>query len=145
MRPTYETERDRQLERITIEVAAKRWQVTAVKLPQFDEVDYALVRGGRVVGVAEVKTRSNQHDTYQTYMISLRKVMRGAALELSAGLRFVLVVGFTDGVWYCRPSKEQDCNVSIGGRKDRGDEQDVEMVLHIPISAFRRVADAATA
>ena len=53
--------------------------------------------------------------------------------------RCFFVVGFTDGLMYAEIRDDYDYKVTVGGRKDRGIEGDVEPVFHFPVSDFNHV------
>ena len=83
----------------------------------------------------EVKCRSCKSSDYRTYMISEEKYKKLVGLEISAAL----VVRWTDCIGllavddYPHPGMYRE----TGGRKDRGQDGDIEFVLHIPIEHFR--------
>jgi hypothetical protein len=136
VRPTYETARDVDNERAVAEVIERRLRLTARKLPRHYELDYVLTDGDEVRGFAEIKCRTNALEQYPTYIISGHKWEYGLRWEALAHAPFVIVVRFTDGIYYCRPRYVQGHRVMLGGRRDRGDEQDIEPVVHIPVGEF---------
>ncbi len=111
--------------------------LTLAKLPVAYEVDFAVARGERVVGVAEVKVRGRY---YATLMVSLHKAqaLRRFAAD---GLRAWLVLCVPGGVYVRRLTPDERLDIRMGGRTDRGDWQDVEPVAHFPMLGMRRVAD----
>jgi hypothetical protein len=139
MRPTYETAADRQNEKRVAQKAAATWgECWAVKLPKQYRADFAFVDSKEaVLAWCEVKCRTNPHDRYPTYMLSLAKWMEAERMAESSGLPFYLLVEFTDGVYYLRVKKIDGLTVKMGGRTDRGDAQDVEPTIHIPIKHFK--------
>lgn len=134
MRPTYESPTDLSNEQAVADLMAHRWRAEPVKLPIQFRVDYALFRNGWIAAWAEVKCRSNASDRYDTYMLSLAKVQAGNRLAAAHGVPFLLVVRWTDAIGWVQPTAG---DVRIGGRRDRGDAQDIEQVVHIPITDFR--------
>jgi hypothetical protein len=136
VRPAYETASDQRNETEVISLVCRIWRCLARKAPKFYQNDYFLVRGDDVVAVVEIKCRENAHDKYSTYMLSAHKWMHGVAWEGSLKVPFLLVVQFTDGLYYCRP-KECKRLVRIGGRVDRNDRADIEPVVHIPMDEFK--------
>lgn len=139
-RPQYESQQDRENEAEAIRLTLAPYGVAATKLPKKYEVDYLLRRGEALYGWAEVKCRPNI-ESYPTVMISLRKVMSGQALARAAGGRFLLIV-------WGRKLRVQDiasvqpANVTFGGRADRGDPEDIELVAHYPLEAFHVIESA---
>ena len=138
VRPSYETSEDREREQAIVLAVCAAWRCEAQAAPRFYQHDYFLTRGEDMVAVVEVKARTNPHDQYRTYMLSAHKYLHGVAWEGSLQVPFLLVVGFTDGVWFCRPRKCRTF-VRFGGRRDRGDAQDMEAVVHVPMEEFKRL------
>ena len=84
--------------------------------------------------VIEIKTRTKK---YETWYVSLNKVMKGMEFR-RAGVRPFFAVSWPDGIFQIElinPPKD----IRLGGRKDRGDWQDMEPVAHFPVADFRRV------
>ena len=126
MRPTYETEADRKREREVIEVIAAMGNMRADKLKEYSAVDFALIRGTKVWGVAEVKVRDK---LYPQMMLSLHKVqaLRNYA---ALGLEARVVYATPQGIYVKKIGPESiDGWIGIGGRKDRGDPDDQELMV----------------
>lgn len=136
-RPRYETADDRTRELAVAQAVFDPYGVTLAKLPVSYEADFAVVRDGRVIGVVEVKVRSRAYDTL---MLSLHKAqtMRRYA---ECGLRAWLVLCVPTGVYARQVTASDLADIRMGGRTDRGDWQDVEPVVHVPMLGMRRVAD----
>ena len=101
-------------------------------------VDYICRRGGALCGLVEVKVRSSEMRAYATLTISLAKLAMMQSLEALLQVPVVLVVQWTDALGWARLSDISD--VTMGGRADRGDPRDREMVAHIPTAKFRIIA-----
>jgi hypothetical protein len=148
MRPVYETEADRIRER-AVALKVKAWlagsaahSATAVKLKPFSPVDFAICKhDGTVVAFVEVKVRTCRSDEYDTYLLSMDKAiaLRRLAQDTN-GMLVYLAVEWMDrvGVFLVRADTVFS-RPMMGGRWDRGDGQDVEPVVHIPVSAFETV------
>jgi hypothetical protein len=128
-RPIYEKAQDRANELDVATRIAAAHSLNFCKLPRAYAADYAFLREGRCVIVAEVKCRTNAADAYPTYMLSVLKrySVRQLAYELHA--RPLLVVRFTDALLHINLNEEPD-SIAEGGRTDRNDSQDVELVCH---------------
>lgn len=131
-RPTYETKADRANELGVATKIAAAHSLEFCKLPRSYIADYAFLKDGKCVIVAEVKCRTNPADQYPTYMLSTLKrySVRQLATELHA--RPLLVVQFTDQLLHINLNEEPDF-IAEGGRTDRKDPQDVELVCHYEI------------
>jgi len=135
-RPIYETRADRGREAEFSLLLSKKFNCTFSKLPIRYGLDFSAVRDGRVVAFVETKVRTNPVGQYPTYMISSGKFMHADALSRATGLKCMLAVRWSDAWGYTELTMSPDITVSIGGRMDRGDEQDIEPVCLIPISRF---------
>lgn len=135
-RPRYESEADRARELAVARAVFQPYGLTVLKLPIAYEVDFAVLRGERVVGFAEVKVRKRAYDTL---MLSLHKAE--ALRRLATGFRSWLLVAVPAGVYARRFVIAERFDVRVGGRSDRGDWQDVEPVAHFPMLGLKRVCD----
>lgn len=134
-RPFYETRKDLQKEISALRKIAVR--TTPVKLPLRYEIDFAMVDGDKICAFAEVKCRTNPFGQYPTLMISAAKLISGITLSGMTGCPFWLIVQWTDKIGALEIDSLSRFTMGIGGRWDRGDEQDIEPVVHIPTSAFK--------
>lgn len=134
-RPFYETRNDLQNELDALRKIAVR--TTPVKLPLRYEIDFAMVDGDKICAFAEVKCRTNPFGQYPTLMISAAKLISGITLSGMTGCPFWLIVQWTDKVGALEVDSISKWRMSIGGRRDRGDDQDIEPVVHIPTTAFK--------
>ena len=117
----------------------RRWECTIYKTPDLCVVDRMAVSNGRTMGWIEIKCRTNDFNKYPTYMISARKIQGGISLWEATRMPFILVVSWADGIRWLNVS--QMYPQRVGGRYDRNDAQDVEMVCDIPLSAdWRKVS-----
>ena len=137
-RPLYETSGDRDRERQVVEAVFEPYGLRAVKLPRAYELDFAVLRGERMLGMCEVKVRGRAYDTL---MLSWHKAqaLRAAARE---GLIAWLVVALPEGIYTQRVGADAAFDLRMGGRQDRGDWQDMEPVAHFPMAGMQRVVEA---
>jgi len=109
-------------------------------LPKFYPVDLVFKRNGRVVGFCEVKTRKYAMDAFDTYMLSAHKVAQCRSLTTATGVPCFLAAQWSCGrVGMLRLDEAYIQKVTMGGRSDRGDSQDMEPVIHYPIDQFTMV------
>lgn len=134
MRPLYETKEDLTRERKAARHLGSVTDSFPVKLPIDAHADYIMVRAGEAKAVVEIKCRNNSRLAYDTYMISQHKY-EGLLSWEGYGLKPLLLVSWTDAVGYV--SLPCAHTTAIGGRRDRGDAQDIEPVVHIEISQFK--------
>lgn len=128
-RPVYESDRDLSEEAKAIEILCRRGGLVASKLPMRYEVDYLILQRGGMYGWAEVKVRPGV-ERHHTFMLSCAKVMAGRRLAEVFGGRFIVAVRRTDDLMVLDALSHRPAFVAMGGRTDRGDDQDIEPVAH---------------
>ena len=138
MRPIYETSADLQREKEVQETLYLMWEVEFHKLPRAYHIDWMLTKKNETKAFAELKCRNNSRHQYPTLMLSMHKWMHGKSMAQEINGQFLVIVKWTDGIFY---HKQGWCDVTygVGGRKDRGDSQDIEPVVYIPTDFFKRV------
>jgi hypothetical protein len=139
MRPKYETSTDLKKEKMAVQTFVDSFgeDVQIAKLPLQYRMDFCLVKDGVVLNFVEVKCRSNKMSAYSTYIISTSKIV-AARSYYDINISCILLVDWSDKMGWVELSKN-DWPSKIGGRKDRGDWQDIEPVTHIPLSEFKVV------
>jgi len=139
-RPIYENEASLKDEAGTAFEIEKAWKVDLVKMPMKNKIDFLMKnKKGESRAFVEVKNRACKRHKYPTYMISLDKWVSGLNMGFYTNIPFILVVNWDDEIGFldCRKVvKEKLAEVNMGGRADRGDAQDIEPVVHIPIYLF---------
>lgn len=129
----HETTKDLVNERAVLDILCKQWKCSAFKLPERYELDFALLRDGKLKCFVEVKCRTFAQATYPTAVVGFRKVYTGLTLAEKAGVPFCLICRWTDAIGYTGTFSGE---IQFGGRCDRGDEQDPDLWMHIPINQF---------
>ncbi len=105
--------------------------------------DYFGFRANRAVSLVEMKNRTCESTTYDTYMISLAKVKKCLEYGELLGVPFVVVVEWTDRTGYVtidRSMVRKD-TVRMQLQNFRGDKQDIEPCLHIGIDLFKPLGE----
>ncbi len=138
MRPAYETEQDLEKERVIAPYLERAWSCNLRKLNKFGSFDYALEKIGDsgvlvVRGFVEIKRRNCAHNHYQTIMVSASKRQQALSMFETTKCPTAFVVAYDDVVKYISLI-EEPCKTTVGGRFDRGDKQDAEVVIHYDIS-----------
>lgn len=139
-RPKYEDEASLKCEADTIFEVNKAWNTELIKLPIKNKIDCLMKRksDGLPRAFVELKRRTCNRHKYPTYMISLDKWNTGLSFEMTTKLPFILVVDWLDEIGYLKCHEAvNEITVNMGGRTDRGDAQDIEPVVHIPIYLFK--------
>ena len=148
MRPIYETQTDRNNEQRVARQLAALWDRSIVKLKMACVIDFAIFRDGKMVGVMEVKCRnysSEAMDNMGGVMLSAHKAQAGMTWAMMHNIAFAFAVELTDGIFVLFLTEHDDLsefNLEIMGRKDRGDAQDMEPCIVIPMKRFKKYAEA---
>lgn len=136
MRQIYENSATLSVENTFAHSLELLWACELKKLSYKYQLDYCCMRNREVVSWLELKCRSNHFLKYPTYMVSLDKWMKGIQLSEASGVPAFLAVRFTDADAYVRIGRGVG-TVGYGGRTDRGDSQDVEPVVLVPMDKFK--------
>ncbi len=136
MRPRYESYADRAAQERIIQRLQTITGLTAHSMPDRYPVDAALAQGKQLIAFVEIKARDHAYMAFATYILSLAKWASVQRLAEFGAAKTILVVKWTDDTRYC-VLPDYGLEVTMGGRDDRGDAQDMEPVAHIPIDQFR--------
>ena len=136
-RPLYETEADRTAEAQVAYTLAAQLGCIAERTPRAYQIDWLLMRRN-LDSFVEIKRRQVPHNRYPTLMLSAHKWDYGRSMAERFDVGFYLAIEYTDGIYYWR-TKDIKPEVRIGGRSDRGDDQDMEPVVHLPIELFAKL------
>lgn len=133
--PIYETPRDIYNEDAVRDALIARYQdMELIRTPPRYAMDFAMLRSGKLVGWAEVKTRTCSHTEYDEAMISLSKVVAGKLLSDATGTKSHLFIKWTDRIGFVEMAKPD--RIGTGGRTDRGDPNDFDLCAFFSINRF---------
>ena len=133
----YENKAHLKAERDVADVLEKAWKCELKNLSYKLTVDFAIVRDSVIYGWIEVKCRNISYKRNNEYMISMHKINKARQLSKNTGLSFILVVKFTDGIYYYKDRGEQHL-LKWGGRfLTQRDEQDLEPCYYIDTKLFK--------
>ncbi len=136
MRPTYESAKDRERERVAASLLEQQWRIVARKQEGFASIDYRLeLPGGEVVALAEVKYRPVP---YPSIFLSLKKAPAIRQAERN-NLDVWYCILRDDGLFAARLDPQLRYPRQMGGRRDRGDPADIEELALVPWSDFTAV------
>lgn len=138
MRKSYETTASRRAEEAVGRVVAKRIGLEVRQMPLKYPVDFAFAAGTEVRAFAEIKCREHHFGAFPTLILGLNKWAACRRLSEFSGVPALLVVRFGSEIRWCR-MPDHGLDVRIGGREDRGDWQDVEPVVHVPVRIFEQL------
>lgn len=145
-RPTYERDDHLREEEAAIDALQAVWGVVARKTPKYYKIDYAICNAvGVVVGWVEVRGKTFPRSQYATFYTSLEKYLSVCRFQYATAKPAFLLVKWSDCILIYRMSVD-DCRrrkITVGGRtvNSRGDDQDIEPVIHIPVAEFKPLND----
>lgn len=135
MRPRYEAQHNRDAEQDIADIFAAHCNGVARKLPgAYAEIDFALIRNGKVQCFFEVKDRTGWKPEYETVFLSVAKARALMAYE-RMGIYVCYVVRLQGVIHYqvLNPEVMTKWQIEYRGRTDRNDDQDVEPVFLVPV------------
>ena len=141
-RPIYETKEDLKKEIVIQSVLEDKWHCKLKKMPIAYHIDWIALRNNEPLAFVEIKHREKlEFGRFPTYMISLNKWLKAKELSKEVNVPFILVVKFMDGIYYGKYTNDMILDIKYGfnGRYDRGDTQDVEPMVYIPLSIFKNL------
>lgn len=144
-RPIYESQVDLTHENKMKTFLEAKWNCTLHKVPLKYQVDWMAMRGKDPMAFVEFKHREKLSiDAYPRYMISLDKWMKAKQLCKEVEIPFIMVITFTEGTYYgvFAHNGLHDVTYGFGGRYDRGDAQDVEPMIYLPLKKFMKIEGA---
>jgi hypothetical protein len=137
-RPHNETSEDLKREEAAANALSDMWQADVTKLSEaLYGIDWVFSRHKEVVAFGEFKYRAKKYDTL---ILGLGKYMKMSEIHKMTGLPVILVVLWPDGLWYWDIAKHPIDKIEMGGNS-RGQNGDIEPVVHIPIKAFVQVSN----
>jgi hypothetical protein len=140
-RPRYETEIDLAKEGRLADFLRQHFACRFQKMRVSYKWDFAAYssQSATVIGFCEAKIRGK---LYPKMIISLEKWMAGKQLCKETGLPCHLIFSTPAGVYHFSMNAQSFPNeILIAGRKDRGDPDDIEPCVLIPIGTMARISD----
>jgi len=101
--------------------------------------DLLLGKDGMLRAICEVKRRYNPLDKYETYIVSRSKLERISAMASALNTKGLLVVQFDDVLAWHDATDALAYSSIWGGRYDREDPNDLELMVHIPIDKLKSI------
>jgi len=135
--PSYETEADRINEQAVADLFEKKHGVRLEKIKPIYGLDYAGFKGAELTHFIEVKCRKFEKEKYETTVINAHKVLAAGRLMRTFERRTILVVRWTDFTGWCPFGEVGLWDMGMGGRNDRGDPNDRDLMVYIPNVRFQ--------
>lgn len=132
--PIYENAESLANERRVMNSVTRRFGIVGHKMN--GRVDFVLTRNGEGWGWAEVKCRWNASTDYPTYMIDLSKIDALRTISQFTESHARIIVRWDDCLGVADAKTVKYMTVK-GGRTDRGDKNDIDVVALIPLEHFK--------
>ena len=140
----FQTADDRASEEEVAAILSQRWNCEFGRFGHLSALDWFVTRHGRMIGVAELKTRSHPSTQFPTVWLNVRKWLALQLMVVAAGVQATFVVRFTDGIFYCRLADIDAQQMRVAGcKRVVKARSDIEPVIDIPVSTLTRVMEAA--
>ena len=130
----YEKQIDLDHEKKLMEAIERKFDFTLVKLPMKYNLDALAFKAGNAKCFFEFKKRSHISKRYPTAFVSLEKVMAANRISKTTGLTCWLCVKWLDKVGVVK--FDSHFEIGMGGRYDRNDPNDINIMAHYPIKGF---------
>ena len=137
VRPIYEDDGDRANEQRLKSLLEKKWDVHLTKIPKSYHADFFASRKGKIVSFVEIKVRSISIKKYDSYMISLMKIVGILNYTERINIPCFLFIQWSDAMGYIKITNEIIKDVRMQSVNFRNDPNDLEPCVHIPISDFK--------
>lgn len=130
----FQTKEDRDNELEVATLVEGVWHCKFHRFGALSPVDWFAERMGRLVGIAELKSRPHERNRYPTVFLNVRKWLSLTVGSVGLGCPAVFIVKFNDGVFWCRVSEIDASNQKIGGcSKIVKSHSDIEPVIEVPV------------
>jgi hypothetical protein len=148
VRPRYATEQDRVNEanalRSTIDYlnakAPSGDVYTGLLATAGAAFDFFVGLNGQRVAIVEYKRRKGPSERYAHWHISKGKLKECGHLADIYSVQFFLLFEWDDGLFICDMESFGDTHETFGGRTDRGDACDQEVLVNIPRANFTKIS-----
>lgn len=138
--PSFATDADRGNEADAIARLEAAWQCSVKRFGHMAPIDFFCEQHGRLVAVAELKSRMHAAGTYPDVFLNLRKWLALQLASIGLNVPALFIVRFTDRMLYVPISDLHAPDVTIGGtRRIVKSRSDIEPVVLVPISEMREV------
>lgn len=136
----YQRESDKAAERDVAGALGRAWQCEPVEFPAISPIDWYMKRGTQLVALVEIKERRNRtHDAFKTVMLNSMKALSLVTGSMAFSCPAYFVIRFTDGIFWINISDTIGMPTAVRGRTDRGDRNDIEPCVEIPVDRLKRL------
>lgn len=138
-RPTYETEENREDQRLIAAILREVWPVDVKVTPRFATADYKFGQDGKLVAIGEHKRRFVRSDAYPTLILSRAKARKLLLIAYKYDINCLVLAHYDDCLMFAQLKNEHLAKSRPAGRTDRGDIHDIESCIEMHPAEFKKV------
>lgn len=133
--PIFKSEKDEKNEHAIAELLSKTWRCSLHAFGMLSPIDWFAERDGRVIGILELKCRTNESTKHPTVFLNIRKWLALMLGQIGMGVPAIFVVQFTDSVRWIEISKVDSRAIKIGGwsLENAKAYTDIEPLIEVPV------------
>lgn len=136
----FQSAEDRDRETAVAQILEREWKCEIRHFGAMSPVDWFILRGGRFVGILELKVRQVESTRYQTVFLSVAKWLCLKKWADGLGVPAGYVVAYTDCVRWIYIADVDAAVNKMAGRKGRGAEHDIEPMIEIHIERMNYIS-----
>ena len=135
--PIFKTDEDEQNEATIASTIEESWGCKLHSFGRLSPIDWWAERDGRVVGVAELKSRSHSVGKYPTVFLNVRKWLALILAGNGMGVPALFIVKWPDDARWIHVGTIDASMLRVGGcARTVKSRSDVEPVIDVPIDAM---------
>lgn len=135
----YQTAADKTEERRIAQQLATRWRCSAHEFPELSPIDWYLHRGPTLCALIEIKRKTRTFTQYPTVFLDVLKYWALQSSSLAFRAPGLFVVECTDGLFCADVRHVIGLSVSVVGRRDRENPNDVRPAIAMPLRLFKPI------
>ena len=138
--PIFKTVEDERSESYVARELGAKWKCEFRSFGKLSPVDWFAIRDGRMVAVAELKTRGHSYTQYPTVFLNFRKWSALVLMACGSGVPAFFVVRFTNGIYFVKVAEIDASKILVGGcRQIVKSRNDIEPVIEVPVSQLKAI------
>ena len=127
----FENKANKLREKEALTIFSNHFGLTFSKHPEYAHIDAVLYNNGKLTGFAEVKGVHKNFSQVQDVIVSMRKIIRGQALQVESNKPVAIIWAFNDALFYERINHLKGIFYHGGRAIREGSTFDQEMLVKI--------------
>ncbi len=138
-RPVYENEANMANEDAVARILKSKWRGRILKTAKFYPFDRIVEVDGVIKAFVEIKCYTTKFRQFDSFKISMKKIEWGIDTTVNFGVKCLIVGRWVDVLAFHTVDVDFVYPLLIGGRYDRNDPVDVEVMASIPWGKFKQI------